>query len=165
MMSLGHLVNFRITWRLETTSWGDVLSCLDLYSSLLLQSRQRSLWPSIDRRASYFLMLITFLCSDRSDVLVEGGSDLLGWRGTGGGEAMVGRGRVHLLVGSCCCAKFALVKVMLQDFKEVVLISTKESHLLLMLWLRCVNVLLSGSWDAESWLSSSEWLLGNPSSC
>lgn len=163
MMSLGHLVNFRITWRLET-SW-DVLSGLDLDSSLLLQSRQRSLWPSIDRRASYFLMLITFLCSDRSDVLVEGGSDLLGWRGTGGGEAMVGRGRVHLLIGSCCCAKFALVKVMLQDFKEVVLISTKESHLLLMLWLRCVNVLLSGSWDAESWLSSSEWLLGNPSSC
>ena len=164
MMSLGHLVNFRITWRLET-SWGDVLSGLGLYSSLLLQSRQRSLWPSIDRRASYFLMLITFLCSDRSDVLVEGGSGLLGWCGTGGGEAMVGRGRVHLLVGSCCCAKFALVKVMLQDFKEVVLISTKESHLLLMLWLRCVNVLLSGSWDAESWLSSSEWLLGNPSSC
>ena len=63
---------------------------------------------------------------------------------------MVGRGRVHLLIGSCCCAKFALVKVMLQDFKEVVLISTKESHLLLMLWLRCVNVLLSRSWDAES---------------
>ena len=30
---------------------------------------------------------------------------------------MVGRGRVHLLIGSSCCAKFALVKVMLQDFK------------------------------------------------